>query len=170
MKGATLEKQSDSKNKSELRKRNLPFPLSDLRGEMIRLFDEFVHIPSQTPRYKVWTELESDFHARVDMKDNDGEIVVTVELPGVKLEDIDITVNTDYLRIEGEKKEEKEEKEKGQYRLERSYGSFIRQLPLPCEIEREKVEASFSDGVLRIVLPKSKSCLMEERKVSVKKG
>lgn len=106
----------------------------------------------------------------MDIRDNDDELIVTAELPGDKLEDIDLTVSPDSLLIQGEKREEQESKEKGQYRLERLYGSFTRQLPLPCEIEQDKVEASFKDGVLKVTMPKSKESMDKNQKVQVKKG
>ncbi|MBZ0188724.1 MAG: Hsp20/alpha crystallin family protein [Candidatus Obscuribacterales bacterium] len=164
----TLERAPSTKKSTELRKRDFHLPFSNLRREMNRLFDDFFHADeSWNPK---WPQFEADFQAHVDIRDNDDEIVVNAELPGVKLEDVEVTVNSDYLRIHGEKKEEKEKKEKGQYRLERSYGSFTRQLPLPCEIETEQVEATFKDGVLRIVLPKCKESLQTQRQVTVRKA
>ena len=167
MKGATLEK-SETKKQELKKKRDFHLPFANLKREMNRLFDEFFHGDEQT--FQAWPAFETDFQAKVDVTDNNGELVVTAELPGVKLEDIDVTVNSSFLRIEGEKREEKEEKEKGKYRLERSYGSFMRQIPLPCEVEKDQVHASYKDGVLRISLPKSKASIEDEKKVEVRKG
>lgn len=168
MKGAILENKKDTNKRSEIRKRDFHLPFSNLRNEMNRLFDDFFH--GKETNYSLWNEMETEVCAKVDVKDNDDEIIVIAELPGVKLEDIELTVGTDYLRIEGEKKEEREEKEKGQYRLERSFGAFMRQIPLPVDVEKDNASASFKNGVLRIVLPKNREMLREARKVEIRKG
>lgn len=87
--------------------------------------------------------------------DSENEIVVKAEVPGCKAEDIDISVHGNTLTISGEKKAEEEKKEKGYYHLERSYGSFRRELSLPGDVDPDKVEASCKNGVLTVTLPKS---------------
>ena len=72
------------------------------------------------------------------------------------------------LTIKGEKKEEKEDKGKNYYRVERSYGSFQRSIPLPCEVETDKVEATFKKGVLNISLPKTAEAQKQRKKITVK--
>jgi HSP20 family protein len=72
------------------------------------------------------------------------------------------------LTIRGEKKEEKEDKGKDYYRMERSYGSFSRTIPLPVEVETDKVDAKFKKGVLTITLPKTAKAVSETKKISVK--
>jgi HSP20 family protein len=76
-------------------------------------------------------------------------------VPGCKAEDVDIAVHGNTLSITGEKKQEQEKKEKGYYHIERSYGSFRRELTLPADVETDKVEAVCKDGVLSIKLPKA---------------
>jgi HSP20 family protein len=143
--------------------------IHSLQHEVNRLFDEFKHGFGMVRPTK-WFEPMSQFHARVDIKDTAKELLVTAELPGVEMSDIEVTVTSQGLSIQGEKRAEKEEKEKGFYRMERSYGSFYRLLPLPCEVERENVKASFKDGVLSITLPKSKESLKDQHKIEVKAG
>ncbi|MDR3615834.1 MAG: Hsp20/alpha crystallin family protein [Candidatus Obscuribacterales bacterium] len=108
--------------------------------------------------------------AKIDVKDADHKIIVTAEVPGVELQDLEITATPNYLSISGEKKAEKEEKEKGYYRMEREYGYFRRVIPMPCEIDKDKVDATFKNGVLTISLPKTLSALEQQQKVTVKAG
>lgn len=136
-----------------------------LQKEMNRLFDEFTH---------GWTmpqfEMTKEFQARVDVKETDKEVIVTAEVPGVDIKDIEVTLRNDGLALRGEKLAEKEEKEKGYYRMERSYGSFFRLIPMPYEVDRDAVGATYKDGVLKIVLPKAKGALKNEQPVTVKAG
>jgi HSP20 family protein len=144
-------------------------PLHSLQHEMNRLFDEFKHGFGFTQPGR-WFEPLSSYHAKVDVKDTEKEIVVTAELPGVDMKDIEVTTNGNSTSIKGEKRSEKEEKEKGYYKMERSYGSFYRLIPLSCEVEPENINASYKDGVLKVVLPKSKESLKTQRKIEVKNG
>ena len=176
MKGTTLEKMPEAMEvkpvkepRGRLQLPELHLPFAGLRREMNRLFDEFLH-PYEEPWFRTMEEFGAEISTRIDMKETENEIVVTAELPGVKMEDIELTVLPDRIRIKGEKKEEKEEKEKGRYRIERSYGCFARQLPLPCAVIKEGVEATYKNGVLKVVLPKSREMIHEEHKVEVRKG
>ncbi len=108
------------------------------------------------------------FSPSVDITENDREIRVSAELPGMDDRDIDITLGKDSLTIKGEKKEEKEDKGKDYYHLERSYGSFSRTIPLPVETETDKAEAHFKKGVLTINIPKSAKSIGEKKKITVK--
>jgi HSP20 family protein len=105
---------------------------------------------------------------RVDIKDEDKEIIVSAELPGMDQKDIDVTVAKDSIRISGEKKHEKEEDEKGFYRHETFCGSFDRVIDLPAEVDENKVEAEFSKGVLTVKLPKSEEAQAKHRKIKIK--
>lgn len=139
-----------------------------LQKEMNRLFEDFttrMHLPENK-----WREPMTPFHAKVDVKDNANEVVITAELPGVDKDHIEVAVRNDGIAISGEKKEEKEQKEKGYYRMERSYGSFYRLIPFPCQIDKENVVADFKNGVLKITMPKCKDILKNEKKIEVKAG
>lgn len=91
----------------------------------------------------------------VDIAENENEFVVKAEVPGCKAEDIDISVHDNRLTISGEKKQEEEKREKGYYHVERSYGSFRRDLNLGSNVDASKIEATCKDGVLVVKLPKT---------------
>jgi HSP20 family protein len=141
---------------------NNPFVL--FRQEMNSLFDNFSHGLDIEPG---WSRLGS-FNPKVDVKESDKEIVIAAELPGMEDRDIDISLTKDALTIKGEKKQEKEDKGKDYYRMERSYGSFTRTIPLPAEIYTEKAKAEFKKGVLNISLPKTVKAIKETKKIPVK--
>jgi HSP20 family protein len=142
--------------------------LQKLHSEMNRVFDGFSQGLGLRRHY--WSEPFSGIDARVDVKDDGDKVVVTAEVPGVLMEDLEITATANYLSIAGEKKREKEEEKKGYYHMERQYGYFRRVVPLPCEIESDAVDAVFKDGVLTISLPKTQAALKNARQVTIKAG
>jgi HSP20 family protein len=91
----------------------------------------------------------------VDIKETERDIIVRADLPGMKMEDIDVSIDEDQLIIKGERKMEKEEKEKDYTRIERSYGSFYRSFTIGTPIKAEEVKAEYSNGVLEINIPKA---------------
>jgi len=93
----------------------------------------------------------------VDMSETDAAYVVTVELPGVKREDVSIEIAEDVLSIHGEKKSEREEKNERHRCVERSFGSFSRAFTLPANVAADRIKASFRDGVLTIDIPKAEA-------------
>ena len=103
----------------------------------------------------------------MDLYEEKDEIVAKVELPGMEKDDIEVNIIDHRLTVKGEKKKEKEIKEENFYRSERSYGSFIRALDLPKEVQAEKAQASFKAGVLEIWLPKTEEAKKKEIKVKV---
>ena len=105
----------------------------------------------------------------LDIFEKDDKFVVKAELPGMKEEDIDVSVVGDALMIKGEKKTETEVKEENYYRCERAYGSFYRSVPLPSTVDANKVEANFEDGVLEVTLPKSAEIKPKKIAVAAKK-
>lgn len=138
-------------------------PFRSLQQTINRVFDDFFSGFNLEP-----FERFSSFTPRVDVTENDKEIRISAELPGMDEKGIDISVTKKALTIKGEKKEEKEDKGEGYYKCERSYGSFHRTIPLYTEINTDKVEASFKKGVLNIVLPKSPEAMKETKKIAVK--
>lgn len=96
-----------------------------------------------------------DWAPSVDITETAEEFQIKAELPEVKKEDIKVAVESGVLRIEGERKQEKEEKGKKYHRIERSYGSFLRSFTLPDNVDGAKVHAEFKDGVLNVRLPKA---------------
>jgi HSP20 family protein len=91
----------------------------------------------------------------VDLAETESEVIVKAELPGLTDKDIDITLSDDTLTIQGEKKQDSEEKGKHYHRVERRYGSFKRCVTLPSPVDAKGVAARFENGVLEITLPKA---------------
>jgi HSP20 family protein len=142
-------------------------PLDAFQREMNRLFDDFFKGFGLRP-FGEEMEAAGAFYPQIDMTEDEKSIYVTAELPGLDEKDIDINLSKDSLTIKGEKKEEKEEKGKESYYMERSFGSFTRVLPIPADINPDKVEATFRKGVLNITLPKVQKEKKEQKKIEIK--
>lgn len=139
----------------------------NMRRDMERAFDSTLDPFGWRNR---WAPKISDHGVavpKVDMYDRKNELVVKAELPGVKKDDVDITITTESLTIKGETKREKEVKEEDYYCSECSYGSFLRTIPLPAEVNDAKAKAVFKNGVLEITLPKLKEAKAREVKLNV---
>ena len=93
----------------------------------------------------------------VDISETDTVVQVKAEMPGLEPSDVKITLQNDILTIQGEKKFENEEKKEYYHRIERSYGSFLRSVPLPSNVDEEKVKAQFDKGILTIVMAKKEN-------------
>lgn len=148
-------------------KRESGHPFERLRDEMDSLFDEFYRGFSMEPFYGGEAK---PFYPDIDVAETDKEIKISAELPGMDEKDIEVNLNRDSLTIRGEKKEEKEDKGKDYYHMERSYGSFNRTIPLPVEIESEKAEARFKKGILTVTVPKSEKSIESKKKIEIKTG
>lgn len=135
--------------------------LETLHDRFQRFFDEFSNFGFP---------FNENFYPRIDVSEDDDKINVTAEIPGVKKEQIKITLQDNILTIEGEKKKEEEKKGKNFYRAERTYGSFKRSFTLPVEVDSDKVEAKFEDGTLNISLKKleTKSKNKNEKLIELK--
>lgn len=107
-----------------------------------------------------------EWSPRVDITESDDAYHFVVEAPGVKKEDLDISVDQNVLTVSGERKYEHEEKKENVHRVERAYGRFARSFTLPANVEAGKVDAEYKDGLLKIKAPKSEQA--KPRKVSVK--
>jgi HSP20 family protein len=132
--------------------------MSGFRGELDRLFDSFFH------EVAPWGE--RGWGPPLDVEETDKEIHVRAEIPGVKPQEIDISIAGGALVISGEKKESEEKREKGYVYQERRYGSFRREVPLPTAVDEANVLAEYKDGVLSVTLKKSEEAL--PRKIQVK--
>ena len=97
----------------------------------------------------------ADWAPVVDIQETETEYLVKAELPEVKKEDVKVTVENGVLTLQGERKQEKEEKGKKFHRIERSYGSFLRTFTVPLDTDETRVAADFKDGILKIRLPKT---------------
>ncbi len=132
---------------------------------MRRLFDGFWLSPFGETETWAGTYLPP-----VNVREEDNQVTVSAELPGMKEDDIDVTVRRDVVRIAGEKKEEAETKEEDFYRMESSYGRFDRQIELPAEVDEDQAKAEFKNGVLTITMPKSEESKTKRKKIPVKAG
>ncbi|WP_273844404.1 Hsp20/alpha crystallin family protein [Rubrobacter calidifluminis] len=123
----------------------------DLRSEMNRLFDEmFEGFPRVFGGQRAASS--GGWVPVLDVYNRDGDMVIKAELPGVRREDVDITVENGVLTISGERKEEREEGEGSYLVRERRYGSFRRSMTLPEGVDESRIHAKFEDGVLEVVL------------------
>jgi HSP20 family protein len=142
--------------------------LLDIRDEMNRMFEDFFERPLGLSPLSRETSLRTSFMPDLDISDTEDEILVSAELPGMEPEDIDIQLSGNTLMISGEKSSEKEQKGKRYYRQERSYGSFRRSIPLPDEIDQDKIDASYQRGVLKVSLPKTAEAKKKSKSIPVK--
>jgi HSP20 family protein len=107
---------------------------------------------------------------RLDVAETEKEIMVTAELPGLDEKNVNVNVSGDQLVISGEKLSDKDDRKKTWHRIERSYGSFQRVLPLYAEIDRNAIKASFKKGVLSVILPKTVKAQESVRKIPIEVG
>jgi HSP20 family protein len=151
-------------------------PFDTLRREMDRVFDAFGggSWPFSRGRSAFQLDLpwarETDWpvNLAVDISERDKEYEISAELPGLAEKDIEVKMSNGVLTIKGEKKEEKEEREKDYYLSERRFGSFARSFGVPEGVDVSKIDATFANGVLRVKLPKTAEAQKAETKISVK--
>jgi HSP20 family protein len=136
-------------------------PFALLQREIDRLFED---VGRGLPSPGTMGTLEPT--VSMDLVESDKDIELTVELPGMDPKDVDISIAGDVLTIKGEKKAEKEDKGKNYRVIERSYGSFMRSVELPAGVNPDSINASFSNGVLKVTVPKPAAA--EAKKISVK--
>lgn len=150
-------------------------PVSEVAREMSRIgreieemFSDFWPRPwfGWPWRRRLWEDLGVREPA-IEMFEEKDDIVVKAELPGIKKEDLEISVLGNQLTIKGERKKEEEVKEKGYYYSERSYGAFSRTVEIPKEVQADKVRATFKDGILEVRLPMTEEAKRKEIKVKV---
>jgi HSP20 family protein len=142
-------------------------PLVSLRSEMDRLFDNFLREPFSALDWSQWGG-GGKWSPAVDVAEDEKEVTIRAELPGIDAKDIDVTVVDNHLVLSGEKKESSETKEKGVYHSETRYGSFRRTLPLPEGVDTEHVDAQYTNGVLTLHLPKTAPAPQKRIEVKVK--
>ncbi len=137
-------------------------PIAALQRDMNKVFDNFLH------RFGSLDWPWGSGEAKSDVVETDNAIEVSIELPGMEMKDIDITVSDDLLTVKGEKKIERQEEKKGYYISERSYGAIYRTIPLPPGVDGEKAEATFKNGVLTIRLPQTPEAQAKVKHIEVK--
>jgi HSP20 family protein len=130
-----------------------------MRKEMDRLWDSFFERgPKAEP---------GEWYPSLDLAETKNDVVIKAEVPGMDPKDIDISLSNGVLTIKGEKKQEREEKEGDYHFSERSFGAFTRAVQLPTEVQSDKIEASYKNGVLKITLPKSEEAKKKQIKIKV---
>lgn len=136
--------------------------LVTLREKMNRLFEDAV-----TSRGEQKDLVAISWAPAVDIYEDENQLVLTAEVPGIDEKDIEIKLEDNTLSIHGERKMEKETKEENYHRIERAYGSFYRSFTLPNYIDQEKIQAEHENGVLKITMPKRPE--LKPRKVKILK-
>jgi HSP20 family protein len=135
-------------------------PFANLHRELDRILEEFGRSPS-------FGSLEGKgMVPATDVVESDKEIEITAELPGLEEKDVQIDLSDSILTIRGEKKAEKEEKDKNYRLVERSYGSFYRSLELPSGVDANAIKATIANGVLKVTVPKPAPA--QAKKIEVK--
>lgn len=134
---------------------------ASLRRAMDRVFDEFMPM-----RWRAAEPVDLTFP--IDLWETDDRVMVRAALPGVKPEEIDVSVSEGVLTIKGEHKEERKEEKESYYHREIRYGAFSRSIQLPCRVDHERAEAEFENGVLTISLPKAEEVRPKTIKVRSK--
>jgi HSP20 family protein len=136
--------------------------LSNLREEIDRLFESPLNALTSSSQ-----QFLSGWIPAIDLRENKDDMVLRAELPGMKREDIDVSLHGDMITLSGERKEEKDFKDSEVYRSERFLGKFQRSFTLPCAVDAGKVQADYKDGVLTVTLPKAEESRPKQIEVKV---
>ena len=136
----------------------------DMQSEMNRMLDDMVGTMFRRPQRQLAGVTE--WAPAVDVVTKNGDLVVRAELPGVKQEDVDITLQNNVLTISGERKAEQEEERGGYYVRERRYGSFSRSFTLPEGVDESKVRARYENGVLEVTV-EGAAAVQEPRRIQI---
>ena len=135
--------------------------LFNVNNDLDNLFEDFFGNRQQS------TE-DTQISPRINVEENENAWVISAELPGVTKEDVKVNFQDNFLTISGEKKFEKEDKDKNYHRVERSYGKFSRSLKIGKSVLSEKIDAEYKDGILTISLPKAEEAKPKLIDVKVK--
>ncbi|HTO10322.1 MAG TPA: Hsp20/alpha crystallin family protein [Candidatus Binatia bacterium] len=135
--------------------------VSDIQGEVNRLFDTFLGRPvGSAPVTRAWLPA-------VDMHETNDDLVLTVEVPGVREKDVTVSITGDLLSIKGERRWDDQTTDQQYLHTERVYGQFERLVQLPMAVQAEKVKATYRDGVLQITLPKAEELKPRQIKIDI---
>jgi HSP20 family protein len=140
-----------------------PYRVVDIQGEVNRLFDNFFGRPATAaaPSGRAWAPA-------VDMHETANDLVLKVELPGVRDKDVSVSITGDLLTVKGERRwSEGEGRDQKALHVERLYGQFERMIQLPLAVQGDKVKATYRDGVLEITLPKAEELKPREVKIDI---
>src|SRR5262245_16153564 len=136
--------------------------ISEIQGEVNRLFDSFFGRPAPAAAQsgRAWAPF-------VDMQETKDDLVLTIEVPGVREKDVSVSITGDLLSVKGERRVEPEVKDQTWLHVERAYGKFERTIQLPMPVQADKVKAAYRDGVLEIKLPKVEEVKPREIKIDI---
>ncbi|MBN1151038.1 Hsp20/alpha crystallin family protein [candidate division WOR-3 bacterium] len=148
----------------EIQKNENETSLISFQREMNRLFDDFFSGFESFPSMR-----SQDFFPTINLKEDNANFTVTAELPGMDEKDIEITISENTLQISGEKKDETQSEKANYHYIERKSGYFKRVIGLPADVQSDRAEAFFKNGVLEIKLPKSEKP-ENIKKIAIKKG
>ncbi|CDX21322.1 Small heat shock protein C2 [Mesorhizobium sp. ORS 3324] len=165
-----------TEKKAPARPDNWMGPFESLRREIDHLFDDFHPFDFRLPSTRSFfgrelpalRGIEWPVAPAMDLVEKANEYEITAELPGIDEKNVEIKLANHTLTIKGEKKEDKEEKEKDYYLSERRYGSFQRSFQLPEGVDADKIDATFNKGILTVKLPKTTEAQKAEKKITVK--
>ncbi|MBU0559094.1 MAG: Hsp20/alpha crystallin family protein [Bacteroidetes bacterium] len=132
--------------------------MENIHSNLLRYFEDF-------PSFN--QALRFNFFPKIDISEKEDSIHIDAEIPGVKKEDLKITLQDNILTLEGEKKKEVEEKDQNDFRSERCYGSFKRSFTLPNEVDSDKVEAKYDNGMLKVILKKVEAKKPKEKVIKL---
>ena len=146
------------------------FTVNALQRRMNRMFDDFFGDFGEFELHplRALSRSTREFAPRMDVSETDKEITITAELAGLNEKDVDVTLKDDVLTIHGEKKIERDEKNERFSLTERSCGTFSRSIVLPTEVQQDKIDASFKQGVLTVRLPKVPVEESKAKKIEIK--
>lgn len=140
-----------------------PFRMSDIQGEMNRLFDNFFGRPTTTTApsgERMWAPA-------VDIWETKDNLVLSFEIPGIRDKDVHLSITDDLLSVRGERRFSRELKDESFHRMERVYGKFERHVQLPMPVQADKVKAAYRDGVLEVTVPKAEEVKPREIKIDL---
>ncbi|WP_321473635.1 Hsp20/alpha crystallin family protein [uncultured Paludibaculum sp.] len=146
---------------SNLTRRNPFAAFESFPNVGLSLFEDTLNrFLSESPASRPWSPA-------VDIAENENELILTADIPGVKMDEIDIKIEDGTLSLSGKREFEKKQEKGGYHRIERNYGSFQRVFTLPETVDVDKVSAQFDSGVLKVTLPKKEVAKPKSVKISV---
>jgi HSP20 family protein len=157
-----------SKRNFPARRQETEDPFYSLQQEMNRIFDRFSRGWGLDEPAAGFPEVSGAYVPRVDVSENEKEVRVEAELPGLDEKNVEVMITDGSLVLKGQKEAEREERDKNYYRMERSYGFFQRAIPLPQSVDKNKAQAVFQKGVLVVTIPKSAESRQDVKKIPVK--
>jgi HSP20 family protein len=178
MEGAKAETVKDAEGRTPAKREEGATPFDMLRREIDRVFEDVrsgtFRWPFRRPGMDLevaWPRAEGwQMAPAMDLVEKDGAFEISAELPGLDDQNVEVKVANNTLTIRGEKREEKEEKDKQIYLSERRYGAFQRSFRIPVGVDLDRIEANFAKGVLTVTLPKGEEAQQAEKKIDIKAG